>query len=624
MKRIQHILKKAISTVTPTNMLFFDTETKDKHKGKHNAEQRHTLWFGCFRAYRLEGTKRTREREGSFDTVQAFWETVYSRLDTKRTLNLYCHNAAFDLTIVDFWRISQELSWSIDFAVLESPPVIISVTTPEGRFNVIDTLNYFKTSLKALGKSVGLEKIDIDIEKATIEDALPYCQRDTEIIDYAVYSLIKFVRENQLGKLGSTVASLAYSAFRHRFMSHQIHIHDRERVLKLEQASYHGGMVNCLQVGKVAKTMVYKLDVNSLYPTMMQYQYPIKLEYCLDRVSPEFCLAEMRKRACIAEVSIETYDNTYPVMVDKELVFAHGKYVTTLAGPELAHAIAAGVVKKVWYAAFYQQAPIFLEYVRYFWNLRAKYKAAGDEANSVFTKYMLNSLYGKFAQGAYKWSTFNPATLYETLSSMGEEITEDYLRMSNLPELAIGQMEWLPNGVKTPIKLRTIGATTQIQQRSGWHYSSFIGISSYVTSYARRYLMELLSIAGLSNCYYYDTDSVFTNLVGYNRLKRAGKCSETELGGLKLEGKEYEPTFLAPKDYLFGENYTLKGIRNPGNKAGKKAYRQLQFEGLPSVIKRGGEPYILIKTVSKNVSHKYKKGMVKPNGRTEPFRLGVS
>lgn len=622
MKRIAHQLAAIKSTQTPCSLFFFDTETRDKYRGKNKEGEKHELWFGCYRAYRFDNGKRTREVGGAFHTVDQFWEAITSRLDAKRTLYVYAHNLAFDLTIVDFWRISHELGWIIDFAVLESPPVIVSVTTPLGRINFVDTLNYFKVSLATLGKSIGLDKLEIDIAKARYEDALPYCERDCEIIDRAMESLIRFVRDNKLGKLGPTVASLAFSAFRHRFMSHNIMLHDRERVLDLEQKSYHGGMVNCLQVGKVAKTTVYKLDVNSLYPTVMMNDYPIALEYCLERPSPAFCLAEMRKRACIAEVLIETSSEIFPFRKDKELVFPVGKYHTTLAGPELAHAIRQGCVKKVWYAAFYTKAPIFKNYVSFFWELRKQYKSRGDVSGSTFCKYMLNSLYGKFAQGHYKWSTFNPATLYETLQSMGESITEDYLRMANLPDLPIGQMEWLPNGVKTPIKLRTIGSATQICSRAGWHHNSFVGIASYVTSYARRYLLELLSIAGVDNAYYYDTDSLFVNRRGYDRLRKAGRLSETELGGLKLEGKEYEPVFLAPKDYMFGENYTLKGIRKPGNVPGKRKYRQLQFEGLSSVINRGGEPYILIKSVDKRVSHEYTKGLILPNKRTAPFMLG--
>lgn len=622
-KRVACELKRIESTTTPTNLFFFDTETKDSNKGKDKACEKHKLWFGCYRAYRLEGAKRTRIISGTFDTIDGFWESLVSRLDKKRTLNVYAHNAAFDLTIIDFWRISEELGWSIEFAVLEAPPVILSISTPQGRFNVIDTLNYFKVSLSKLGESVGLDKLEIDITKANYEQALPYCERDVEILDRAIYSLIDFVRANRLGKLGSTVASLAFSAFRHRFMTHSIMLHDRERVLKLEKESYYGGMVNCLYVGKVKRQTVYKLDVNSLYPTVMLRDYPIKLELGLERVTPKFVLSEMRQKAVIASCLIDTTTEIFPLRRDKELIFPVGLYHTTLAGPELEHAIKCGACKKISYVAIYEKAPIFKEYVEFFWNIRKEYKKKGDDANNTFCKLMLNSLYGKFGQGAYKWSDLNPVTLSDTLRSLGEELPEEYLSYGAMPEIPIGQREWLLNGPKEAVTLRNIGGHTQIRQRTGYHPYSFVAIASYVTSYARRYLMDLLAIADPTNCYYYDTDSLFVNAKGYARLKRAGKLSDTELGGLKLEGTSYEPTFLAPKDYFFGSEYKLKGIRNPGSNPGQRNYTQLQFEGLPSIIKRGGEPYILIKRINKTMRHRYKKGLIDKTGRTKPFTIDL-
>jgi len=620
-ERIPHVLSTIKNTSTPSNLLFFDTETRDNRTKHNSSEEYHRLWFGYAIAYRYEDARRTRFDDCIFDTIRKYWDFCISRLDKKRPLNIYCHNAAFDLTIVDFWRKCEKEKWDIDFAVLESPPVIISVATPYGRLNIIDTVNYFKVPLKTLGESVGLPKMEIDIEKATYEQALPYCKRDCEIIARSMDRLIDFVRTNRLGKLGPTVASLALSAYRHRFMKHYIYIHDRERVLKLERDSYHGGMVNCLFVGKVRDQKVYKLDVNSLYPTVMRNQYPVKLLYGLNDPSISYVKNELNRKAVIADITLSSKANTYPVVQNKELIFATGVFRSVLCGPELQRAILLGDVKRIHYAAFYDLAPIFREYVDFFWEKRLEYKQKDDKANQTFCKYLLNSLYGKFAQGHYEWTTFNYKNLESILRSLGHEIPTIYEKRANLPILKAGQIPWIPLNTNETIKLRKIGSLEQIQQRTGWHPESFVGIASYVTSYARRYLMSLLEIAGSRNCYYYDTDSLFVNAKGKRNLERAGKCSDVELGGLKIEGSEYEPTFLAPKDYIFGEDICLKGIRKNAKRMAGSKYKQLQFEGLPSIIRRGCQPYITIKQVIKTVTHKYKKGIVNPDGWTRPFCL---
>ena len=619
--RIAHVLAPIKSTVTPTNLLFFDTETRDVYRGKNPTKQRHKLWFGYVIAFRFEKGQRTREIRQAFHTADEFWEVLHSRLDPARTLNVYAHNVSFDLTIVDFWKRTDHKHYKIDFAVLEAPPVIISISTKWGRFNVIDTMNYFKTSLKRLGESIGLEKLECDIATCSYEVALPYCKRDTEILAGSMERLIHFVKDNQLGKLGSTVASLALSAFRHRFMTHDIYIHDREKVLQMEQASYHGGMVNCLYVGKVKDKTIYKLDVNSLYPSMMLKQFPVKLLYSLRNPSLKHIQDEQRKLGVIADVLISTNTTTYPYVRDKELLFPTGTYRTVLCTPELQRALTHSHVVKCFDASFYQLAPIFQDYVTYFWNLRKQYKQAKDLANETFCKYMLNSLYGKFAQSRYNWMQLDIDVVERLLATNDDPSVKHYTSPSRLPRIVLGQRYWIPYQSNTTYKVRRVGGAQQIQQKSGWHPESFIAVASFVTSYAREYLQSLIQLAGRNHVYYYDTDSLFVDSIGKRNLTNANVCSETELGKLKQEGKEYEPTFLAPKDYVFGGDLKLKGIRPNAKRVSTNVFEQRQFEGLPSIIKRGGDSYIDIRTITKRVSHTYKKGIITNMGWTKPFHI---
>jgi hypothetical protein len=314
-----------------------------------------------------------------------------------------------------------------------------------------------------------------------------------------------------------------------------------------------------------------------------------------------------------------------------------------LAGPDLEHARANNVVTGNSYAAFYDMKYIFKRFVKFFWDLRAAYKKADDLAGSTLCKYLLNSLYGKFAQGVYEWIPFTVSNTRSVVESLGEHFPECYDDERMLPKIEKGQIKWAPKGLSSTIKLRRISTLNQIQQKVGYHSDSFIAIASYVTSYARRYLMDLLEIAGRKNVFYYDTDSIFCNRSGYTKLVNAKRVDPNDLGRLKIEGVESTATFLAPKDYLFGDDISLKGIRKnaipicehskPYYKCSKckhwskdqilrnGRFKQNQFEGLAGISRRGYDPYIEIKPIEKKISHRYRKGRVGLDGWTVPFNL---
>jgi hypothetical protein len=155
----------------------------------------------------------------------------------------------------------------------------------------------------------------------------------------------------------------------------------------------------------------------------------------------------------------------------------------------------------------------------------------------------------------------------------------------------------------------------------GEHYESCPIIAAYVTSYGRSLLFNYCDIAGNNNVYYVDTDSLFVNEVGYRNLKRNNCINPYEIGKLKLESSDKQCIFFGPKDYLFNAKRKQKGIRQDAIKIGDSEYMQNQFEGLSSILKRGGEPFIKISWIIKCVSNMYTKGRTTKSGRILNFKF---
>jgi hypothetical protein len=636
-------MKNLKTSDLPINLLFFDTETKGEVNRKNPSESFHRLWFGFVEAYYLRSDVISKYDCTYFCSSDQFWKFLKSRLTKKSPLYVFAHNLPFDLTIVDFWHETEQEDYALNFAILEDPPTILSLKHCDRKVVFLDTLNYWRQSLAQLGESLKMPKLTMPSYDAKFEKWELYCRNDTQIISKAIRELFAYITINDLGGFGMTAPSQAMRAFKRRFLKHQIFIHDNEKVLEMERESYYGGLVHNYYVGKIEDQSIYHFDVNSLYPAMMMHMFPVK--YVFKEKTPLLKqLADnlMNFGAC-ARVLIQSQTRPYPVRWSgeqlpknvlfeepQELLFANrrgklnetvGTYVTTLAGPELMDGLQMGDVKHVFEICYYEMKPIFIDYVDFFWEERKKAKKEGNYVKDQFAKLLLNSLYGKFGQNAFEWIDLNLENLRLWYRLNGLDFPKEYSESNCIPSIQYGERDWYPKDSNTPIRLKWIGPVVQMRMPLGEHYESSPIVAAYVTSYGRSYMRYLRNLAGIGNVYYIDTDSLFVNVNGRNRLQRSGMLSDTKLGFLKQEGIYNKMEFNGPKDYVTPKEVKLKGIRKDAIPIGDNEFMQNQFEGLKSIMSRDPQPFITIKWITKQLQRHFTKGTIKKSGWTNYLTL---
>lgn len=614
-------MTKQKTTGFPSNILFVDCETKGIVNRKEPEKSQHYLWFGYACACEYRQGKKTRFKEIFFDKIHHFWKFVESRMQPGKPLYIFAHNITFDLTVLDVWGLSERNDWEVEFAVIDDPPVIVKFNINGIKMILIDTFNYFKCSVADLGKSVGLSKLEMPRMNAPFSKWQTYCKRDVEVIERATLKMFDWFIKDELGGFAYTIAGLALNTYKRKFLDHKIFIHDNPKALKLERDSYLGGLVECYFLGEVKRKKLHVVDVNSMYPFVMMNDYPTKLV----KVKNGGTITEIKKwlktHAVIAQVTINSKQNTYPIKHDGRLIYANGNFDTTLVGPELEKAINAVEVSNVQHFAVYEKEKIFQKYVSYFWKERIKSELEGDFVKRLFCKYLLNSLYGKFGQQLNTWQPLTLETLFYLYHAYGKEYPDDY--KESLPEIKFRgvQSQWYPINFDFPIPIRKISTQTQIRVPRGEHNESFPGIAAYVTAYGRTYLSKLRSIAGKTEVYYCDTDSLVCSDKGRINLDEAGYISKTDLGSLKVEATVNYACFFGLKDYIVGNVIKTKGIRKDAIQIGENEFMQNQFEGLKSILKREREPYVTISWVRKQLSRDYHKGIRTNSGWVTPITL---
>lgn len=419
-----------------------------------------------------------------------------------------------------------------------------------------DTLRHWAASVEEMGKVIGVPKLSMPHSGCTCDDCVEYCRRDTEIPWRFVSEMLSRYESLGLFTIRSTLPSMALQLFKQFYTKEFIEVDSY--ILRLMRKAYYGGRVEVYRTGEITGRINH-YDVNSLFPSVMRENVFPDTDSLYLTEKPDF------NREGIFEGMVYIPYNNFPSLPvrDEELIFPIGQVYGSWPYPEMRRLIEDGgrVVSCRQAVEFEETEEPFKNYVEFCYRKR---KEASNKLDDTFWKLMLNSLYGKFGQGA--------------------------------------DLEVIHNG-----EAKTINAKAK-HANVVW--------SAYVTSYARLRLLDYLR--SCESCFYTDTDSLFT----FDDLP----VSE-ELGALKLEGVYKYTWFKGNKLYCVesddGKSYTkAKGVPR---KSAEEFFRtgRATFQRplkLKEAWKRGMQPNLWMEH-EKELHKEYTKRKINGDGSTSPWQI---
>jgi hypothetical protein len=538
------------------------------------------------------------QQECVFYTVADFWSFVASVTHGRRETYMYAHNWSFDWPVLNGFASMTSLGYRLLSIVDASPPVILRYSNGREKITVIDTLNYYRTSLADIGIAVGLPKLSIDIDNVTVEQLTPYCRRDVEIVELAVIRLIQYLSENNISRLTHTVSSIALSAFIRRFCRYDIMIDGDVKRVKIARSSYFGGRTECFRLGAYSGKF-FLIDVNSMYPYVMRnHDYPVKAFAVWKRVRVSDLGVLCEKYCITALVKVSTNIPVFPVKIGGKTCFPIGEYLTYLSTPEILYGIENDLISEVVCVVAYQKARIFEDYVDYFYSQRQRHKQAGNETYQEFDKKLLNTLYGKFGQIGLEW-------VETDLQARGQ----------------CGRWTIIDNVAGKSVSYMEIEGVVYESKRESESRDSSPSIAAHVTAHARMHLQYTMDFVGSGHYYYCDTDSLLLDRHGYEKIKDS--LNKTTLGAWSLKGQYDKIDIRGLKDYKFGDEERIKGINRKAVRVSNGLYSQLQFSSLKGAIRSGDTTHPTIRRIEKRLKRKYDKGRVSQEGLVTPLVIGI-
>lgn len=582
----------------PSALLFLDVETRIDRPDYRTQEHSFKLAVACFCVYSPDQGLQPHQWR-YLTSGLSLWEWAGELAREHKRLLVVAHNIDFDARASRAFYHLPRLGWTPSYCIMARSCTLFEWEWGDCKIKLLDNGNWWVASLKALGDSVGLPKLEIDFDAASDRDLFTYCKRDVQILVRLWRDWLAFLDQHRLGDFGITAARQAFNAYRHRFMPCKIGIHDHPEAAELARAAFHGGRSEAFQVGRLPEGEYYQVDVNGLYAAMMTwYPQPRRLVKIVHNVAPAYLDHLLRDYLAVAEVVVEAQAPVYVYQIGGRNCYPIGSFLTTLTTPELAHAVIFGELRGVGRVALYEPADLFSDYVAFFTDLRRQYQASGDQAHAQMCKLFRNSLQGKFGQLGHEQEVIGQAPL-------------DEVKLRRWVDLESGRSctDW------------TFAGAVIRQSSGGETFDSLPAIPAHVAAYGRMYMWSLIELAGRDHVYYIDTDSLIVDAEGYARL--FSLVQPDRLGHLKLEGIAREVEIRARKDYTLGSKVVRKGVRSKAREVAPGTFQQWHFTTLRFAFMTKDLSGVTVRRVEKRLRYGAVAGEVLPDGRIRPPCLAL-
>jgi hypothetical protein len=441
----------------------------------------------------------THEERAHFWDAAEFWKWVIGYTWTHGRTCIAFHNAGHDLGQTNAFQVLPDLGCELVWCNLDRDVSVTTWSTPGGTLLVWDTWTWTAQGLDQLAGMVGMGKTPLPRRGDPPEVWVDRVMTDVEITRRVVEQLLDYVRTQHLGNWQPSGAGMGHTAWRHRFMTHKVLVHDDQDAIDAERAAMHAGRAEAWWHGKPGGGPFTEWDMHMSYCRIAaECLVPGKLwdfDPAPSRKVHQFGLDHWRT---LAEVTVSTEIPVVPVKLDGRITWPVGEFRTYLWDTELSLITQTKGKYKVHNQWRYTRKPALQEWAKWSMAECTRTDSYIHPVAKTWVKHQSRAVIGRMGLRTPSWEYWG-------------ENWMDHSGISLLTDTADGSTTRMMHvGSKV---LRETGRTEAA--------NAVPQITSWIMSEARRRLWAAATAAGLENVLHVDTDSLITNRAGTARLKQA-------------------------------------------------------------------------------------------------------
>lgn len=582
--RASHWVKLNHQARMPKRWISFDTEAqRDKTTG---GELQSWAMGAAVRWQRGLKTGNRMERR-TFRHPGELWQWVSEYCRPGMRTVCCAHNLGYDVRISGLLDYLPRFGFRLEWCNLDRNVSSMTWRSDHGTLVFMDTFTWLPMPLSKVAALVGDEKMRMPTSLAPFAEWEKYCMRDAEIVAHAVDRLCDFIESNDLGNWQPTGAGMAYSTWRHKFMTDKVLVHDDFNALAAERAAMHTGRAEAWRHGELRKDTWYEVDLRSAYTVIAaECDLPRKLHYTTGRLTLSQYEDLSTRFRVLCHCGVVTDTPCAPTQREGRTIWPVGRFTSWLWDVEVNELLGSGADVRIRKACVYIKAPVLGAWGRWVLDIVRDTSGVPDPIAQAWAKHCGRALIGRLSLRAPKWEVFgtNP------FGSIGITYDVDY-------------------ETKAVSRLMHIGNETMIETARMEGKDSLPQITGWIMAECRIRLWWAMCAAGLENVAHVDTDCVLVNREGIARMRAAYGAAFNTLWQVK--GVYSHVVVNGPRNLRVGRVRKLSGVPSGAVEVETGVFKGELWHGLAADMAAGRHDKVTITDSTWNVKAE------------DPRRLGV-
>jgi hypothetical protein len=478
-----HYLKALKTTQTPKRLFWLDCAT--------NSTKVTGMWVKTWNGGALGTTHWTRGKSVRVDTLNTYKEPLelWSAVDSfcrKRRQVLFAFDLATQMRVSQALVCLPELGWHLDKIVLERTSAWARFTDDDRSLIMCDLRSWCPFEFGAIASDVGFADQHSREFEAGEWYPLDVARWRVGVVRDATLQILNWIEGENLGQFRPTGSGQSYSAYRRRFMSHKLLVHDDTVRIESERAAMWTGRCEAWRHGQLTSGPYTEYDMRAAYCTIGR-DCEVPTVATTKRVNPSIKRLEqfMERYAVLSHVTVNTDIPCVPTRMGGRTVWPIGTFDTWLYDPELRLALQYCNQVRPHTTYLYHRAPALREFCTWVLEgLQPQEHIYGLVPKRVL-KHWSRCLVGRFGLRYRAWERFGTS-----------------------PDSDLRLVTYIDIDEGTSTDLLCAGHDRFILADMTESIDSLPQIPGWIMSECRRRLWESMLGVSLARVVYVDTDSI--------------------------------------------------------------------------------------------------------------------